>query len=98
VVGLLGRGINPTQGIYLNKTIQHRKTQTHIHVSSGIRTHDPSVRSVEDSTCLRPRGHWDRHFIIIIIVVVVVVVVVVVFRIAEDFIIVKLHIHRATKL
>jgi energy-coupling factor transporter transmembrane protein EcfT len=30
----------------------HRKTRTHIHASSGIRTHDPSVLAVEDSTCL----------------------------------------------
>jgi hypothetical protein len=39
---------------------QHRNTRTHIHASSRIRTHDPSVLAVEDSTCLRPRGHWDR--------------------------------------
>jgi len=62
-VGLLGRGISPTQGLYLHRTAQHRKTRTHIHVPSGIRTHDPSVRAVEDSTCLRPRGHWVHlHF------------------------------------
>jgi hypothetical protein len=36
-------------------TIQ--KTRTHIHASSGIRTHGPDVRAVEGSTCLRPRGH-----------------------------------------
>jgi len=37
-----------------HRTIQHRKTQdTHIHASSGIRTHDPSVRAVEDCTCLK---------------------------------------------
>jgi hypothetical protein len=45
----------PTQ----DNTIQ-KNADTHIHASSGIRTHDPSVRAVEDSTCLRPRGHWDR--------------------------------------
>jgi hypothetical protein len=27
---------------------------------NGIRTHDPSVRASEDSSCLRPRGHCDR--------------------------------------
>jgi hypothetical protein len=27
---------------------------------SGIRTHDPSVRASEDSSCLRLRGHCDR--------------------------------------
>jgi hypothetical protein len=31
------------------------------HASSGNRTHDPSVRAVEDSACLRQRGHWGRH-------------------------------------
>jgi len=34
--------------------------RTHIHVPSGIGTHDPSVRVVESSMCLRPCGHWDR--------------------------------------
>jgi hypothetical protein len=31
------------------------------HALSGIRTHDPSVRASEDSSCLRQRGHCDRH-------------------------------------
>jgi hypothetical protein len=56
LVGLLGRGISPTQGLYLHRTTQHRKTRTHIHASSEIRNHDPSVR---DSTCLRPLGHLE---------------------------------------
>jgi hypothetical protein len=43
-----------------HRTAQHRKTRTQIHASSGIRTQDPSIRAAEDSTCLRPRGHWDR--------------------------------------
>jgi hypothetical protein len=50
--GLLGRVISPSQSRYL--------TQTDIHASSGIRTHDPSVRASEDRSCLRPRGHCDR--------------------------------------
>jgi hypothetical protein len=41
VVGLLGRGISPTQGLYLHRTTQHKKTRTHIHASSGIRTTIP---------------------------------------------------------
>jgi len=61
LVGLLGRGVGPTQGLYLHRTTRHRKTQKHIHASSEIRTHDSSVRAVEDSTCLRRCGHWDRH-------------------------------------
>jgi len=60
LVGLLGGGISPSQGLYLHMTTQHIKTRTHVHASSGFRTHDPSVRAVEDRTCLRPRGHWDR--------------------------------------
>jgi hypothetical protein len=42
-----------------HRTTQHRKTRTLIHASSGIRNQDPSVRAAEDSTCLRPRGHWN---------------------------------------
>jgi hypothetical protein len=61
LVGLLGRGISPTQGLYLHRTTQHRKTQTHIHAPSRIQTCDLNVRAAEDSTCLRPLGHWDRH-------------------------------------
>jgi hypothetical protein len=34
---------------------------TDIHTSSGIRTHDPSVRAGEDGSCLKPRGHCDRR-------------------------------------
>jgi hypothetical protein len=41
VVGFLGRVINPSQGLYLHRTTQHRKTRTNIHALGGIRTHDP---------------------------------------------------------
>jgi hypothetical protein len=63
-VGLLGRRISLPQGRYLY-TGQHKhriKVYTDIHVLSGIRTHDPSVRTIADSTCLRPRGHRDWRF------------------------------------
>jgi hypothetical protein len=53
-VGLLGRVISPSQGRYL--------TQTDIHALNGTRTHGPSIRAAEDISCLRPRGHYDRHF------------------------------------
>jgi hypothetical protein len=33
---------------------------TEIHALSRIRTHEPSVRTSKDSSCLRPRGHCDR--------------------------------------
>jgi len=53
-------GVGLSQGHYLRRTAQHRKTRSHIHACCEIRTHDPSVRAAEDSTRLRPRGHWDR--------------------------------------
>jgi hypothetical protein len=62
-VGLLGRVIIPSQGLYLN-TGQHKhrtNAYTGIHALSGIRTHDPSVRASEDSSFRRPRGHCDQH-------------------------------------
>jgi hypothetical protein len=47
---------------------KHRTTQTqnksihiaNIHALGRIRTHDPSVRASEDSSCHRPRGYCDR--------------------------------------
>jgi hypothetical protein len=42
MIGLLGRVISPSQGLYLHRTTQHRKTRTNIHALSEIRTHDPS--------------------------------------------------------
>jgi hypothetical protein len=63
-VGLIGPGISPSQGRYLH-TEQHKHRinahYTYIHASSGIRTHDPSVRAGEGSSCLRPRGHCNRR-------------------------------------
>jgi hypothetical protein len=62
-VGLLGRVISPSQGLYLN-TGQHKhriNAYADIHVLSEIRTHDPSVRASKDSTCLRPCGYRDRQ-------------------------------------
>jgi hypothetical protein len=61
-VGLLGRVNSPSQGRYLH-TEQHKhriNLYTNIHILSGIRTHDPSVRANEDSSCVRPLGHRDR--------------------------------------
>jgi hypothetical protein len=62
-VGLLGRGISPLQSLYL-RTEQYKHTinahNIDMHVLSGIRTHDRSVRADEDGSCLRPRGHCYR--------------------------------------
>jgi hypothetical protein len=55
-VGLLGRGISPSQGRYL-----HTNTQTDIHASCGIRTHDSSVWAGEEISFRRRRGHCDRQ-------------------------------------
>jgi hypothetical protein len=55
IVGLLGRGISSSQGLYLNTGKQKQNKHIHtpnIHALSGIRTHDPSVRTSEDSSCL----------------------------------------------
>jgi hypothetical protein len=63
MIGLLGRVIRPPQGRYLH-TGQHKhgiNTYTDIHALSGIPTHDPSVQASKDSSCLRARGHRDRH-------------------------------------
>jgi hypothetical protein len=52
---------------------KHKTTQTqnkcihalNIHTLSGIRTHDPSTRASEDSSCLRQRSHCDRPLTIV---------------------------------
>jgi hypothetical protein len=43
-----------------HRTPQHRKKQTHIHASSGIWNHNPSVWVAKDSMCLTPLSHWDQ--------------------------------------
>jgi hypothetical protein len=59
---LLGRVISLSQGRYLHtKQHKHIINVNNIHALSGIRTHDPSVRAAEDSSCLRPRDHSDRQ-------------------------------------
>jgi hypothetical protein len=62
-VGPFGRGISPSQSLYLHKK-QHKhiidSQNTDIHALSGIRTHDRSVRANEDSSCLRSRRNCDR--------------------------------------
>jgi hypothetical protein len=45
-------GISQSQGLYLH---------TDIPALCVIRTHGPSLRASEDSSCLRTRGHCDRQ-------------------------------------
>jgi hypothetical protein len=47
----------PTHRITQNTINAHN---TDIHAVSWIRTHYPSVRASENSSCLRPRGQYDR--------------------------------------
>jgi hypothetical protein len=67
MVGLPGRVISLSQGLYLN-TGQHKHRLKHIHIPNihalwGIQTHDPGFRVSENSTCLRPLGYRDRLFV-----------------------------------
>jgi hypothetical protein len=62
-VGLLGRGISPSQDLYLN-TGQHKhriNAHKNVHVLIGFRTHDLGFRASEDNTGLRPLGYRDRR-------------------------------------
>jgi hypothetical protein len=57
------RVISPSQSRYLITGQHKHRINIHtpnIHALSGIRTHDPSVRASEDSSCLRPCGYCDR--------------------------------------
>jgi hypothetical protein len=70
-VGLLGRVISPSQGLYLNKGKHKHNKRIHIlniHALSGIRIHDLSGRAGEDSSCLRPRGYCDRLYFLMLVV------------------------------
>jgi hypothetical protein len=64
-VGLLGRVIGSSQGLYpKHKTAQKQNKHIHtpnIHDLSGIRTHDHSIRVSKDSSCLRPLSYHNRR-------------------------------------
>jgi hypothetical protein len=53
------RGALRKAATYTQNNKDTEKTHTDIHASSGIRTHNPSVRTGEDSSCLQ-RDHYDR--------------------------------------
>jgi hypothetical protein len=59
-VGLLGQGMSPSESCYPHTEQHKHRIDADIRASSGIRTHDPSARADEDSSCLRRRGHCDR--------------------------------------
>jgi hypothetical protein len=69
-VGLLGRVISPVaRPLPTQDNTNTEETRTNIHASSEIRTHDPSVWTGEDTSCLGPLDHYDRqtliHFLVL---------------------------------
>ena len=60
-VGLSGRVISPRQRPLPDNTQHSQKTI--IYGPGEIRTHNPSKRAATDPR-LRPRGHWDRLFLL----------------------------------
>jgi hypothetical protein len=56
MVGLLGRVISPSQGLYIHRTTQHRRTRDKHPCLSGIRTHDlsnhPAKTHASDRTAI----------------------------------------------
>ena len=44
---------------------QHSQ-QTNIHAPGGIRTQNLSRRAAKN-LCLRPRGHWDRQYLLLLL-------------------------------
>jgi len=51
LVGLLGRGISPAQGLYLHRTTQHRKTLTKSIPRAGF---EPAIPMFERLKILPP--------------------------------------------
>jgi hypothetical protein len=61
-VGFFGRGINPSQGLYLHTEQHKHKIYAHnTDIHAWIRNHDKSVRANEESSWTWPRGYCDRH-------------------------------------
>jgi hypothetical protein len=64
MVGLLGRVISPSQGLYLHRTTQHRKTRDKLPCferDSNPRSQQPTGQDPR----LRPRGHCDRQILLL---------------------------------
>jgi hypothetical protein len=61
-VGLLGRGTSPSQGRYLHTEQHEHRINAHKHLCLKWDSNPGSqCLSGEDSLCLWPRGHRDRH-------------------------------------
>jgi hypothetical protein len=66
LIGFLGRGIGPTQGLYLRTGQRNTQKSGHIHDSSGIRTHDPSgnttrPHNTEDLDLIRQHSLYSPY-------------------------------------
>jgi hypothetical protein len=62
MVGLLGRVISPSQGLYLHRTTQHRKTRDK-HPCLEWDSNPQSQQPTGQGPRLRPHGHCDRPLI-----------------------------------
>lgn len=58
-LGLLGREVSTSNATYTGQN-KHGRKLTDKHVSSGVRTHDPSVLAGPNISYLQPCGHYDR--------------------------------------
>jgi hypothetical protein len=63
LVRLTGRGISPTQGLYLHKKAQHTKTKTKIHALSGFQTYDWSIQAARAHAIDRSATVLDCYII-----------------------------------
>jgi hypothetical protein len=59
MVGLLGRVISPSQGLYPHRTTQHEKTRTCLERDSNPLSQQPTGQDPR----LRSHGHCDRHIV-----------------------------------
>jgi hypothetical protein len=50
---------------YTQNNINREWMHIDIHALCGIRTHDSTFRTSEDSSCPSPRGHCERHKILL---------------------------------
>jgi hypothetical protein len=58
MIGLFGRVISPSQGLYLHRTTQHRQTRTNIHALAEF---EPTIPATNRPRPTPQHGHCDRH-------------------------------------